>query len=147
MSLFDLNFKTYHDRKKSIRKLIFWSVIIAAFLAMVLAPTVTWAQIDLCQEGIGAGCAGFTDDYQEAGSGGIFNFILDIVYFLIYLSVAVSVLFGVIGGVKMITSAGVEDKYKDGLNTFKNAVIGMVVSILSLTVVTVVSQLLINFNV
>lgn len=147
MSLFNLNFKNYQERKKSIRKLIFWSVIIAAVLALVLSPTFTQAQVDLCEQGIGGGCASFTSSYTEAGSAGIFKFILDIAYFLIYISVAVSVLFGVIGGVKMITSNGNEDTYKNGLNTFKNAIIGMVLAIISLTVVNLVSGFLINFQV
>jgi hypothetical protein len=147
VSIFNLNFNNYQERRKSIKKLIFWSVIIAAFLALVMAPTYSQAQVDLCESGIGAGCASFTDSYQEAGSEGIFNLILDVVYFLIYIGVAISALFAVIGGVKMITSAGNEETYKNGLNTFKNAIIGMVISIVSLTVVSFISQFLINFNV
>jgi hypothetical protein len=146
VSLFNLNFKNYHERKRSIRKLIFWSIVIAAFLALILAPTLTKAQVDLCESGIGAGCASFVDDYNQPGSTGFFNLLLDIAYFLIYIGVGVSVLFGVVGGTKMIVSNGDKDTYEKGLNTFKNAIIGMVVSIISLTVVSFVSQFLINFN-
>lgn len=143
-----MDLSNYKERQKFIKKLIFWSVLIGGAIALFFIPTgvngIAQAPVNLCETGIG-GCVEGT---ESIGSGreGISDAILSVVYFLIYLSVAISVLILVVGGLKAITSNGNEDQYKNAMSTVKNAVIGLVISIVSLTVVTLIATLVGGLN-
>jgi hypothetical protein len=117
------------------------------FLALFLARTSIGASaadpINVC-EGI-SGCFDGTNDI-EPGQEGITEFIINIVRFFIYISAAVAVGFSVWGAYLMITSAGNEDRYGNGLKSFRNAVIGLILAIVSLTVVNVVAQIVSGFR-
>jgi hypothetical protein len=143
-----MNFDSYNSRTKLIKKIIFWSAIIGGFLALIFAPSgvSSFAQpINVC-EAVGGGCVDGLDEV-ETGREAIVDTILIIVRWLIYVSVGLSVLFIVIGAYFMIVSNGNEERYKNGLNTARNAVLGLILSILSLTIVNLVSGLVSGFNV
>jgi hypothetical protein len=144
-----MRFDTYEERSKSIKKIIFWSVLVGGLLALFFMPTFTQAQgtpTPLCDSDFGATCLSGIDE-TDAGPSGIFDVILGIVYVLIYLSAAVAVLFMVIGGYKMISSNGNDTTYKSGLDTLKNAVLGLIAAIISLTIVNLIVQVLPGLNI
>ena len=66
--------------------------------------------------------------------------ILRIVNFLLGVAAVVAILFIVIGGFRYIMSAGNEEQAQKGKKTLINAVIGLVIVILSYAIVSVVAQ-------
>lgn len=106
--------------------------------------------IDVC--GVISTCPRFIDSYKTTSNTpdslakSIVKFILTFVYVAIYLSSALAVIFIVIAGYRYITSQGDEKNTKPALDTLKNAVIGLALTILSLTIVTLISNFLTNFN-
>jgi small-conductance mechanosensitive channel len=140
------------ERMKLIKRIIFWAVIIGALLALLMPaflPTAHGQQgqpASPCQY-LG-GCLPGTDSFsnQDAGQG-IANLILNAVYFLIFISGAVSIFFMVWGGYTMIVSDGSGDAYKKGLQTVTNAVIGLIVCIVSLAIVSVIVRVVPGLNI
>jgi hypothetical protein len=106
--------------------------------------------INVC--GVISTCPTWIDAYKsesntpESLAKSIVKFILTLVYFAIYISSAVAVAFIVVAGYRYITSQGDEKNTKPALDTLKNAVIGLVLAILSLTIVTFIGNFLTNFN-
>lgn len=142
-----MNFQSYQERSKLIKRIIFWSVIIGGFLALVLSRTAveTFAQpIDVCDKF--GGCVTGTKDVGT-GPTGITAVIINVVRFFIFISAGISVAFIVWGGYLMITSGGNADQYGKGLKSFTNAVIGLVVAIVSLTIVTIVANVVAGLTV
>jgi hypothetical protein len=103
--------------------------------------------INVCNEAIGVGClTGVTEEKLGRGSSAIVNSIMQVVFFLIFLSGGVAVLFMVLAGYKMITSNGVEEQYASGLATLKYASIGLVLVIMSVTIVVLINAVVPNIN-
>jgi Type IV secretion system pilin len=106
--------------------------------------------VDVC--GVISTCPRFIDTYKTTSNTpdslakSIVKLILTFVYFAIYISSAIAVVFIVVAGYKYITSQGDEKNTKPALDTLKNAVIGLALTILSLTIVTLISNFLTNFN-
>jgi Type IV secretion system pilin len=106
--------------------------------------------IDVC--GVISTCPNWIDAYKsqsntpESLAKSIVKFILTLVYFAIYISSAIAVAYIVLAGYRYITSQGDEKNTKPALDTLKNAVIGLVLAILSLTIVTFIGNFLTNFN-
>jgi hypothetical protein len=70
--------------------------------------------------------------------------ILQAINILLTLAAAVAVLFLVIGGFQYITSAGNEETAKKGRATVVNALIGLVIIILSFAIVSIVNNTISN---
>ena len=106
--------------------------------------------INVC--GVISTCPAWIESYKsqsntpESLAKSIVKFILTFVYFAIYISSAVAVAFIVVAAYRYITSQGDEKNTKPALDTLKNAVIGLALAILSLTIVTLIGNLLTNFN-
>ena len=106
--------------------------------------------INVC--GVISTCPAWIESYKSQSntpdslSKSIVKFILTFVYFAIYVASAVAVLFIVVAGYRYITSQGDEKNTKPALETLKNAVIGFVLAILSLTIVSFIGSFLTNFN-
>jgi hypothetical protein len=106
--------------------------------------------INVC--GVISTCPTWIDAYKsesntpESLAKSVVKFILTLVYFAIYISSAIAVAFIVVAGYRYITSQGDEKNTKPALDTLKNAVIGLVLAILSLTIVTFIGSFLTNFN-
>jgi flagellar basal body-associated protein FliL len=185
-----MDLKSYKERSKVIKTIIFFTVLILGILAIFFLQTKTaenniksfsifpkvFAQtktetsggkttttsggktttdeskvtpgkpINLCDPSLGVSCAGNNLAGVKSGSDGVIFVIMNIVYFLIFVASGFAILFIVLGGYKMITSNGQEDKYTEGLSTLKYASIGLVVCILSITFVYVISQLTVGIK-
>lgn len=142
-----MNFQSYQQRSKLIKRIIFWSVMIGGLLALLLSRTSveTFAQpVNVCEQ-VG-GCIRGTEDVSS-GQDGITEVVLNVVRFFIFISAGISVAFIVWGGYLMITSAGQSDQYETGLKSFRNAVIGLILAIVSLTIVSLVGGLLTGLTV
>ena len=106
--------------------------------------------INVC--GVISTCPRWIDAYKtesntpESLAKSVVKFILTFVYFAIYVSSAVAVAFIVVAGYRYITSQGDEKNTKLALDTLKNAVIGLALAILSLTIVTLIGNFLTNVN-
>jgi flagellar basal body-associated protein FliL len=106
--------------------------------------------INVC--GVISTCPTWIEGFRNTSSSpdslakSIFKFILMFVYIAIYLSAAVAVVFIVISGYRYITSQGDEKNTKPALETLKNAVIGFVLAVVSVTIVTFIGNFLTTFN-
>lgn len=128
---------------KQIVKKIKW-LKVAEFLVVTLlmfAPLfVADAQINKnfqCDPSTGLRCD------QNATINGLIRTVIN---WLLAIAFGVAVLFLIIGGFWYITSAGNEETAEKGKNTAFNAIIGIVIIILSYVIVNVVSNLISNPN-
>jgi hypothetical protein len=141
---------SYSTRSKFIKRLIFWSIVIGGLFALLFAQTIVNAQskpADPCD--VLGGCIGGVETFNSNAStaDNIVDFVLTIVRFMIFVGGAIAVAFIVLGGYNMITSNGNPDQYKKGLNTLIYAVIGLVISIISVTIVSLVGSIITNLNI
>jgi hypothetical protein len=74
------------------------------------------------------------------GESTLNGFIVTIIGWLLSISGAIAILFVIIGGFRYITSAGNEESAEAGKKTVINAIIGIVVIILSYVIVNVISN-------
>ncbi len=68
--------------------------------------------------------------------------IINVINILLLFAGSIAVLFIIIGGFWYITSAGNEEQAEKGLTSLKNAVIGIVIIILSYAIITVIENTL-----
>ncbi len=92
------------------------------------------------------GCINGIDTYKSNGglTGGrdaIVRLILDIARILVYISAAVAVIVIIFAGYKMLFANGNDEQFKKGKNTLVYAVIGLIVAIVSGTIVVLVSSI------
>jgi ABC-type phosphate transport system permease subunit len=132
------------------------ALIVGFFLFVHFSPTVVQAApagkpIEVCQ--VLGGCIKNIEQFKppsgntpESFAKGAFKFILLFVTLAIYLASALSVVFIVLSGYKYITSQGDEKNTKPALETLKNAVFGLILALLSLTIVTLITQFIGNFQ-
>ena len=85
-----------------------------------------------CSSGFGQAC-GITD---------IKILIRNIINIILGVAGLVSVLFVIIGGFRYITSAGNEEQAEAGKKTLQNAIIGIIIVVLSFVIVSVISSAL-----
>ena len=115
-------------------------ILVTLLMVMPLwLPSVTHAQLGKnfqCDSSMGLNC-------QDTSING---FIKTIINWLLAIAFGIAVLFLIIGGFWYITSAGNEETAEKGKNTAFNAIIGIVIIVLSYVIVNVVSKLLANPN-
>lgn len=70
----------------------------------------------------------------------VVDIILYAIRVLLYVAMAIDVFFIIIGGYQYITSAGNEERAGKGRKTLVNAIIGLVIIIMSYTIVSVVNN-------
>jgi hypothetical protein len=141
---------SYSSRSKFIKRLIFWSIVIGGLFALLFAQTIVSAQskpADPCD--VLGGCIGGIREFDNnaSTSDNIVDFVLTIVRFMIFVGGAIAVAFIVLGGYNMITSNGNPEQYKKGLNTLLYAIIGLVIAIISVTIVSLVGSIVTNLNI
>lgn len=78
---------------------------------------------------------------RQADQNTVVRFLINVARFLTFISVGLSVLFMVYGGLRFIV-AGNSEGSEAGKKTLKNATIGLVVSIVAFTAVTIISNIL-----
>jgi hypothetical protein len=86
----------------------------------------------------------FPDGGGIAGSRTVTELIISIINIMLFFAGMVAVVFIIIGGYWYITSAGNEEQAEKGKGTMVNAIIGIVVIILSWTLISVVTRLVGN---
>jgi hypothetical protein len=107
-------------------------MVLAMPLALLAAPLSSTFQ---CDPSSGLNCT---------AGGSINGLIRTIINWLLGIAFGIAVLFLIIGGFWYITSAGNEETAEKGKNTAINAIIGIVIIILSYVIVNVVSNLVGN---
>jgi hypothetical protein len=125
-------------------------LIIAIFAPLLLLglfsqPAITASaqgtEYDPCE--VFGNCLGGTQDFaNESADSIVVSLVLGFSFFLIFVGGAIAVLFIVFGGYKLITANGNDADYKAGRSMVTNAVIGLVLIIISVTIVRVVSEVL-----
>ncbi len=68
--------------------------------------------------------------------------VVRIINILLFLAASIAVLFIILGGFMMVTSAGNEDRVKQGKKTLIYAVAGLIVTLLSLTIVAIIQSII-----
>lgn len=138
-----MKLNTYRNRKVFIRKLIFWSVLIFGLLALFLVQTRGYAAepIDICSGSNDFGCLTGVNKANYSGQNGVVKAVMNVVWFLVYIGTAISVLFIVLGAYRMLASNGDDSMFKKGRESVVNAVIGLVVAILAATIIYIVSSI------
>lgn len=141
--------KSYPDRRKFIYRIILWSVLLGGLIALMFVQTVVNAQpatpINPCNR-LG-GCLEGINSYNSSDSRtGIVRLIVDVSRFLIFVGGGVAVFFIVLGGYSMITSNGDSKKFEQGRNTLVYAVIGLVVAVVSVTIVSLIGSIVPGLN-
>ncbi len=115
-------------------------VTICLSLVLVVAPLVAGAQFQLPDPG-GTGLnAGVTSESTVTG------LVFRIINIALALAGLIAVLFLIIGGFRYITSAGNEEATEQAKKMILNAVIGIIVVILSFVVIRVISNTLASNN-
>lgn len=112
---------------------------LVTFLATVILTT-SVPLIALAQTGnVGAGPSAVINPIAYDSLGAL---IVALVRFLLTMIGALSVLFIIIGAVRMVASAGNEKSVKAGKDTVTWAVIGLVVALLAFTIINLVQSVL-----
>ena len=99
-------------------------------LVLAIAPVAVSAQLNIP----GAGNTGLPEDAN------ITEFILRIINILLGVVGLIAVLFLIIGGFRYITAGGNEETAESGKKTIINAIIGIIIVILSFVIVRVISN-------
>ena|SRR3989344_2648957 len=107
-------------------------VTLIALVVLVAAPMVAGAQFRVPDPG----STGLPDDSSVSG------FVLKIINIALAIAGLIAVLFLIIGGFRYITSAGNEEVAENAKKIILNAIIGIVVIILSFVIVRVISSAL-----
>ena len=98
---------------------------------------------DKVQGGLNAIKESFPDTVVDKAST-FSDLVKTIIDYALYLAAIIAVIFIIIGGYMYITSAGKDDQAKNGRKTLANALIGLVIVVLSYVIVQVVYELLIK---
>lgn len=75
-----------------------------------------------------------------ANSKTLMGLLTEVLKYLLYLAGAIAVLFIVIGGFQYITSSGDEEQAEKGRKTLTNAIIGLVVVIMSYAIIQIITN-------
>ncbi len=116
-------------KKINFLKVAEWLVIALVLVAPVALVFAQFRAID-CPSGINC-----------TGTRSVNDLIKLVINWLLGIAFGIAVLFLIIGGFWYITSAGNEETAEKGKNTAVNAIIGIVIIILSYVIVNVISNL------
>ncbi len=126
--------------KQIIKKINFLKVAeVILSVLIIFAPLAVSAQLNKnfqCDPSSGLNC-------QATSVNGLIRTVIN---WMLGIAFGVAVLFLIIGGFWYITSAGNEETAEKGKGTAINAIIGIVIIILSYVIITVVSGLVANPN-
>ena len=128
--------------KQIVKKINFLKVAEVLLAVVIMFAPVYFASAQLgrnfqCDSSTGLNCTAGTSVNQLIRT--VINWMLGVAF-------GIAVLFLIIGGFWYITSAGNEETAEKGKGTAVNAIIGIVIIILSYVIVNVVSNLVANTN-
>jgi len=115
--------------------------------AGITLPSLVFAQNDGVSQGLNDSRIG--DNFGDAGltsSRSVSELIFNVIDLLLFFAGAVAVIFVIIGGYQYITSNGNDEAAEKGRKTFTNAIIGVIVIVLSYTIIYVITNLVGNGN-
>lgn len=164
-----MNLNSYKNRSKFIKRLIFWLILVGGILTLIFSySTAVSLEIgsllsfnidvnadhitnqehtttkDVCKE-IGGCLSGVGDN--KGGTQGIVDFVIGLARNLVFILVAVAVAAIVWGAFMMVTSNGEEEKYMQGLTTLKYVVTGLVLGIVSFTIIYLLTTIVTNLEI
>jgi len=124
--------------KQIVKKINFLKVAeVVATTLLVFAPLITiaapWIPCD--------------QNTQNCSGGNVQTLIKTVIDWMLAIAFGVAVLFLIVGGFWYVTSAGNEETAEKGKGTVINAIIGIVIIILSYVIINVVYRLVSNSNV
>jgi len=120
------------------KKILGFALAAAAFLFLPLAA--------LAQNNVQSGLSGISSLFPSAGIAGsqtltgTNGLIYNVILALLTIAGALAVLFLIIGGFWYITSAGNEEQAEKGKSTLVNAIIGIIIIVLSFVIITVIAN-------
>lgn len=124
----------------------FLSLLFFAGPSLVLQPVLSSTPQVLAASPIEDGLKKVEDQFpgngKIAGSRSVSDLIKNVIYILLSVTLVIAVLFLIIGGYQYITSAGNEKQAESGKQTVVNALIGIVIIIMSYTIVRVIDNTL-----
>lgn len=106
--------------------------IMAIALIPLVQPSISHAQLSFQCPGGGINCSAGTD---------VNSLIRTVINWILSITLGIAVLFLIIGGFRYMTAQGNEDQAETGKSTVVNALIGIVIIILSYVIVNVVANL------
>ena len=127
--------------KQIMKKINFLKVAeVLLAVTLTLAPAFTLAQLNTNNQAL---CQGTGLNCQATSVNGLIKTVIN---WLLGIAFGVAVLFLIIGGFWYITSAGNEETAEKGKGTAINAIIGIVIIILSFVIINVIAGLVTNPN-
>jgi hypothetical protein len=141
------------SRIDKIKKIILWSVIIGGIVSLFIPALVHGATIEPgkplnpCALDNSSCLNGTTDLSTGTSSDSIAKTIISFARILTYVSAALAIFFIVLGGVRMILSNGNDTQYKSALTTLQYAIIGLVVTVVAYSVISIISGVLTSIDI
>ncbi|GAB4143623.1 MAG: hypothetical protein OHK0017_01240 [Patescibacteria group bacterium] len=140
----------YYKRQRLVKSLILVMVVASGFIGL-FQPTTVLSAIEakpdnVCNFGGQSTCLGGTTSFANGGTDTVAKLTIAIVNWLIYIGAALAVFFIVWGGYTMMSANGDDSKVKNGKQTVTYAVIGLVVCLLSYSIVSLVTNFVSSIN-
>jgi hypothetical protein len=142
------------SRISTIKKIILWSIIIGGVISLFIPALVhgeAGKPTDPCELAVNSCIKGTTDLNSTLSDGkaadSITKTIITFARILTFVSAGLAILFIVIGGVRMITSNGNDSQYKSALTTIQYAIIGLVVTAVAYSAISIISGVLTTINI
>lgn len=121
--------------------------ITAATIFLSFAPLLAFAQANGVTSGlVTSGVGGLFPSSGLSGATSLSDLIARGIQLMLLFAGAIAVVFVIIGGYWYITSGGNEETAEKGQKTLTNAIIGVVVIVLSYAIITVIANLVSNQN-
>lgn len=117
------------------------AVALAASATTLALPMVAHAQRD-----IESGLSGIRSLFPAVAFNSVPGLIVFVIQILLYIAGGVAVLFVIIGGFQYITSAGNAEGATKGKKTVVNAIIGIVLIILSYMIISVITNTILGYR-
>ena len=119
------------------KKLLAWLPLLV-FVFLLVAPHFALAA-DPIKDGLGTlSATGLPSNGGVSASGTVNSLLVRVINILLFVTAGIAVLFVIIGGFQYITSAGNPEGAKKGKTTVVNAIIGLVIIVLSYVIINVV---------
>ncbi len=113
----------------------------------ITLPSLVFAQTNGVTQGLTT--SGVGSFFPSSGIGGSTSFtqlLQNVIEIMLLFAGAIAVVFVIIGGYQYITSGGNEETAEKGRQTLTNAIIGVIVIVLSYTIITVIANLVSSQN-
>lgn len=129
--------------KLKLKKIINYILILGG----ITLPSLVFAQNNGVTQGlVTSGIGGQFGTSGISGSTSLVQLLQNVIEIMLLFAGGIAVVFVIIGGYQYITSGGNEEQAEKGQKTLTNAIIGVVVIVLSYTIITVIANLVSSQN-